>query len=343
MNQALRTPSHPASQRQRWGSARRAAVLLLALVAALGIGVARAEDPYPNKPVRIVVAYGAGGANDIIARIVAKSLGEALGQTILVVNQPGAGGMLGASSTARAVADGYTLLMGAGAHALAPSLYRKLSYDIVKDFAPIGLVGGGAYVLSVNNEVPVKTVAELVASGKKPGVDLRFVSSGVGAPPHLAGELFRSLSGAHMTHVPYKSEPESLTDLMAARVEMGFITVSNATPLIRSGRLRGLAVSSKLRSAVLPELPTLAELGFADFDVSTWWGLFAPAGTPRPIVDKLHSALTKIVADPRHAAALAAQGMEVRSSRTPEDFAGFVLREKERYAVIVKSAGIEPE
>jgi tripartite-type tricarboxylate transporter receptor subunit TctC len=303
---------------------------------------AQVQD-YPSRPIRLIVAYGAGGANDIIARIVAKDLGQALGQSVIVVNTPGAGGTIGAGEAARAAPDGYTLLMAAGAHALAPSLYKKLSYDIVKDFEPVGLVGRGSYVVSINNDLPVKTIQELIAYAKKPGVDLRFASSGVGAPPHLAGEVFKAMTSAHLTHVPYKSEPESLNDLLAGRVEMGFITVSNATPLIRAGRMRGVAVTSSTRSAALPDLPTLAEAGLTGFDVSTWWGVLAPAHTPPGIVAKLHAALQKIVAEPQYKTLLATQGMDVASSPSPAAFAAFIKTEKDRYAAIAQTAGIQPE
>jgi tripartite-type tricarboxylate transporter receptor subunit TctC len=308
----------------------------------LGSGAARAQD-YPLGPIKMIVAYGAGGANDIIARIVGKQLGQLLGQPVLVINVAGAGGMIGAAEAARAAPDGYSLLMAAGAHALAPSLYKKLPYNVVTDFAPVGLVASGGYVLSVNTELPVKTVAELIAHGKRPGVDLRFVSGGVGVPPHLAGELLRAMSGASMIHVPYKSEPESINDLIAGRVEMGFITVSNATPMIRSGRLRGLAISAAKRSAILPELPTLAESGFPDFDVSTWWGVLAPANTPQAIVLKLHAGLRQVVEDPQYRDSLVAQGMELASSRSPQEFAEFIKREKDRYGVITRTAGIVPQ
>ncbi|HTJ99781.1 MAG TPA: tripartite tricarboxylate transporter substrate binding protein [Bordetella sp.] len=321
------------------------AALSLAL-SAPGQAQTRAQtqvDAYPSRPIRMIVAYGAGGANDIIARIVAKELTGVLGQSVVVFNSAGAGGTIGAGEAARAAPDGYTLLMAAGAHALAPSLYKKLSYDIVKDFTPVGLVGRGSYVVSLNNDVPANTVDQLIAYARKPGVNLRFASSGVGAPPHLAGVLFETMTGTDMTHVPYKSEPESLNDLVAGRVEMGFITVSNAMPLIRAGRMRGVAVTSATRSSVLPELPTLAEAGLAGFDVSTWWGVLAPAGTPPEIIGKLHAALARIIADPQYKSLLAVQGMDVAGSPSPGSFADFIKAEKDRYAGIARTADIHPE
>jgi tripartite-type tricarboxylate transporter receptor subunit TctC len=326
---ALAVPSQSQAQSQAQASAQAGAQSL-------------ATD-YPVKPIKMIVAYGAGGANDIIARIVAKELGQALGQSVVVFNNAGAGGTIGAAEAARAAPDGYTLLMAAGAHALAPSLYKKLSYDIVKDFAPVGLVGRGSYVVAVNVEQPINTVQQLIAYAKKPGVNLRFASSGVGAPPHLAGVVFQSMTATPLTHVPYKSEPEALNDLIAGRVEMGFITVSNATPQIRAGRLRGLAVTSATRSAALPDLPTLAESGLPGFDVSTWWGVLAPAHTPPAIVAKLHAALDKITADPQYKALLAVQGMDVANSPNPDTFAAFIKTEKDRYAAIAQTAGIHPE
>jgi len=326
------------------GRAARVAAGLAALSCALPAPAhAGSAQEYPSRPIRMIVAYGAGGANDIIARIVAKELGQVLNQSVVVINAPGAGGTIGAGEAARAAPDGYTLLMAAGAHALAPSLYKQLSYDIVNDFAPVGLAGRGSYVVSLNNEVPAKTPAELIAYAKKPDAGLRFASSGVGAPPHLAGVLFQAQTGTTLTHVPYKSEPESLNDLLAGRVEMGFITVSNALPLIRAGRMHGVAVTSATRSSVLPDMPTLAESGLPGFDISTWWGILAPAGTPPAIVGKLHAALAKIVAEPHYRSLLAAQGMDVAGSPGPRSFADFIKAEKNRYAGIAKTAGIRPE
>jgi len=321
---------------------RMIALSAAAVGSGLAAGPARATD-FPTRPLRMFVAYGAGGANDVVARIFGKFLGEDLGQPVVVVNQPGAGGMVGAQAASKAPPDGYTLFMGAGAHALAPSLYKKLPYDIVKDFIPVGLVGRGGYVLSVNVDLPVASVGELIALGRKPGTNLNFVSSGVGAPPHLAGELFRSMTSANMTHVPYKSEPESLTDLMAGRAQLGFITVASAAPLIKAGRLRGLAVSASTRSAILPELATLIEIGLADFDVSTWWGVFVPAGTPSDVVAKLETALAKIVVLPDYVKLLGAQGLEAPGPGTSKEFGDFVQREKIRYGKITAAAGIEPQ
>jgi tripartite-type tricarboxylate transporter receptor subunit TctC len=319
---------------------RALAALGLALLALAG-AVAQAQD-YPSRPIKLVVAYPAGGANDLIARVVGKRLAELLGQPVVIDNRAGAGGTMGANSVARSAPDGYTLFMAAGAHTLAPSLHAQLPYDIITDFAAIGLVGRGSYVLSVNPGVPVRSVEELVAYAKRPGVDLRFASSGVGAPPHLAGEVFKSMSGASLRHIAYKAELAALNDMMAGHVEMGFLTLSNTAPLAKAGRLRALAVTGARRSSALPELPTLAELGYPGYDVSTWWGVLAPAGTPAPLVAKLHGALSKIVSEPEYKAQLAVQGMEVDGG-SPEEFAAFLKSEKERYAGIVRTAGIKPE
>lgn len=325
-------------------SRRRAVQALLgAGLAAAGWRPAWSADDYPVRPIKLVVAYGAGGANDIIARIIAKPLAESLGQSVVVFNQPGAGGTVGAAEVARAQPDGYTLLMAAGAHALAPSLYSKLPYDINKDFVPIGMAGRGTYVLCTNLSLPVKSVSELTVYAKTDGRQLSFVSSGVGAPPHLAGAVYKSMIGASMVHVPYKAEQESLTDLTTGRADIGFITMSNAAPLIKAGRLRGLAVTSATRSSILPDMPTMAEAGVPGFDVGTWWGVMAPARTPPAIVNKLFAALAKSVAAPSYASLLAVQGMDVAASRSPEEFAAYVQSERERYGAIVKAAGVQAE
>jgi tripartite-type tricarboxylate transporter receptor subunit TctC len=319
-------------------------ILFTALLLALGglFPPTAAAQEYPNRPVKMVVAYPAGGANDIVARVVGKRLAELIGQPVVIDNRAGAGGTIGANSVAKSAADGYTLFMAAGAHALAPSLYAQLPYDIVADFAPVGMVGRGSYVLSVNPGVPVNNVEQLVAYARKPNVDLRFASSGVGAPPHLAGEVFKAMTGTNLRHIAYKAELAALNDMVAGHIEMGFLTLSNTTPLVKAGRLRALAVTAAKRSSILPDLPTLAELGYTGYDVSTWWGVLAPANTPPQIVAKLNAALQKIVSEPEYKAQLAIQGMEVDSG-SPEEFAAFLKREKERYAGIVKTAGIKPE
>lgn len=318
---------------RRWAAA-------LAAVGTLALATAHSQD-YPNRPIKLVVGYAAGGANDVIARVVAKRMAEILGQPVVIDNRIGAGGTIGAHAVATAPPDGYTLLMAAGAHALAPSLYAKLPYDVLADFTTVGQVGRGGYVLAVNPAVPATTVQELVAlSRTKQG--LRYASSGTGAPPHLAGELFNAMSGTRLQHIPYKAELAGLNDMVAGHVDMGFLSIGNTAPLARAGRLRAIAVTGAKRSAIFPDLPTIAEAGYPGYDIGTWWGVLAPAKTPRDVVAKLSATLQKIVAEPEYRSQLVVQSMEPEFS-TPEEFGAFFRTEKERYAGIARAAGVKPE
>ena len=292
--------------------------------------------------MKIVVSYAPGGSNDVVARVIAPELQKELGQSFVVENRAGASGGIGADMVAKAAPDGYTLFMGAGAHALAPSLYKKLPYDIVKDFAPISLAATSTYVLVLNPSVPATTLPELIALLKaKPG-QLNYASAGKGTPLHLAAELFKSKTGTDIVHVPYGGDTPALNDLMAGTVQLSFMSVASTAPQIRAGKLRALAVTSARRSDALPDLPTLGELGIAGYDVGTWWGLLAPAGTPDAIVAKLNAAMRKAVAQPQVKERFAPLGLDPRSD-SPAEFAAFIKEEVARYAAIAKIAGIEPE
>lgn len=316
----------------------RSILAALALLIALP---AMAQD-YPTRPVKIVVSYAPGGSNDVVARVVAPELQKELGQSFVVENRAGASGMIGADAVAKSPADGYTLFMGAGAHALAPSLYKKLPYDLVKDFAPVSLAATSTYVLVLNPSVPAKTLPELIALLKsKPG-QLNYASAGKGTPLHLAAELFKSKTGTDIVHVPYGGDTPALNDLMAGTVQLSFMSVASTAPQIRAGKLRALAVTSAQRSDALPDLPTLSELGVEGYDVGTWWGLLAPAGTPDAIVGKLNAAMRKAVALPEVKQRFAPLGLDPRSD-SPAEFAAFIKAEVARYAAIAKIAGIEPE
>lgn len=302
---------------------------------------ALAQD-YPTRPVRIVVSYAPGGSNDVVARVIAPELQKELGQSFIVENRAGASGTIGADMVAKSPPDGYTLFMGAGAHALAPSLYKKLPYDYVRDFAPISLAATSTYVLVVNPAVPARTVPELIALLKsKPG-QLNYGSAGKGTPLHLAAELFKSKTGTDIVHVPYGGDTPALNDLLAGTVQLSFMSVSSTAPQIRAGKLRALAVTSAQRSEALPDLPTLAELGIAGYDVGTWWGLLAPAGTPDTIITRLNAAMRKAVAQPEVKARFAPLGLDPRSD-SPAEFATFIKMEVDRYAAIARIAAIEPE
>jgi len=298
---------------------------------------------YPAKPVRIIVSYPAGGANDIVARSVGQKFSELFGAGFPIDNRSGAGGTIGADVAAKAPPDGYTLLMAAGAHTLAPSLYRKLPYDIARDFAPISISAKSAYLLVAHPSVPVNSVKELIALARaKPGV-LNYASSGVGAPPHLSGEMFNSLANVKLTHVAYKGDAPAIIDLLGGHVDLAFISISAVSPYVKSGRLKALAVTSAQRTPVMPEVPTIAEAGgLKDFDISTWWGLLAPAGTPADIVNKLSGAMAKVAAMPDIKTRFGELGVEAASD-TPEQFGAFIKSEIQKFAKLAKLGGVKPE
>ena len=321
---------------------------LLALIAVFALAFAPAAfaQGYPNKPVRIVVPFPAGGTTDILARAMSQKLSEALGQSFVVDNRPGAGGNIGSDHVAKSAPDGYTLLMGTvGTHAINPGLYPKMPYDHVKDFVPIVLVAGVPNVLVVNPGVPAKTVQELLALIRgKPG-SINFASSGSGTSIHLSGELFKSLTGAQMTHVPYKGSAPAVTDLIGGQVQIMFDNLPSALPHIKAGKLRALAVTSSKRAPVLPDLPTIAESGvpaLAPFEASSWFGLLAPAGTPRDVITRVNAEVSKALQAPDMKEKLLAQGAEAVGN-SPEFFAEHIRNETAKWARVVKESGAKVE
>ena len=315
--------------------------LIPALLMAATFGAA--AQAYPTKPIRIVASYPPGGTNDFVARSVGQKLSEMLGQQVLVDNRSGAGGNIGADSVAKAAPDGYTLFMAAGAHALAPSLYKKLSYDLVRDFAHISIASQAAFVLVVNPSVPANNAKELIQYIKGQPGGVNYAVTGIGVPTHLAGEMFKSLAGIQMTPVAYKGDSPALVDLLGGQVGVSFASIAPALPHIKSQKLRPLAVSTAQRSVILPGIPTVAEAtGFADFDVRTWFGLMAPAGTPPEILRTLEAAMVKITALPDIKEKFAAQGMDALSS-TSGEFSAFVKDQIQKYAHMVKTANVQPE
>ena len=308
----------------------------------LGAQLASAQG-YPAKSIRIIVSYPAGGANDIVARSVGQKMTELLGASIVVDNRSGAGGTIGADVAAKAPPDGYTLLMAAGAHALAPSLYLKLPYDIARDFAPISICAKSAYLLALHPSVPANSVKELIALARARPGGLNYASSGVGAPPHLAGEMFNALAKVQLTHVAYKGDTPALADLLGGHVDLAFVSISASSPLIKAGKLKALAVTSAQRTPVMPDLPTVAEAGgLKDYDISTWWGLLAPAGTPPDTVNKLAASAAKIAALPDIRSRFGELGVEA-AANTPDQFGAFIRSEIQKFAKLAKLAGVKPE
>ena len=320
--------------------------LLLALVTIVGIAAigvaapAAAQAPaYPTKPVRLVVPFPPGGATDIIARAVAQKLGETLGQSIVVDNRPGAGGNVGTELVAKAAPDGYTLEMGTvGTHAINASLYAKMPYDNVKDFAPIILVAGVPNVLEVTPSLPVNSVQELIAYAKANPGKLNFASSGNGTSIHLSGELFKVMAGVQMTHVPYKGSAPALQDLIGGNVQLMFDNLPPSLPQIKSGKLRAIAVTSAARAPALPDVPTIAESGLPGFEASSWFGLLAPAGTPPAIIAKINAEVATWLASPEGREKLAAIGANAAGG-SPEDFARHIQAETAKWAKVVKESG----
>ena len=287
-----------------------------------------------------MVPYAPGGPVDLSARLIAPKLQPALGQPVVVENKPGAGGNIGADFVAKSAPDGYTLVMGAIAtHAINPALYAKLPYDPVRDFRHVALLVQVPNVLVVNNEVPARSVAELIRLAKaKPG-SLDFASGSTGSTGHLAGELFKQMTGTYMVHIPYKGSAPAVADLLAGRVHLMFDNLASALPNIQAGKLRALAVTTVRRSSFVPELPTLDQSGLKGFDMTTWWGLMAPARTPQPVVDRIALEARRAIETPDLRDRWRAMGSEVPGVRTPAEFTAFVERERKLYADLVKRSG----
>ncbi len=318
-----------------------AARLLLGMAVACISLVAGAQGAagYPSKPIKIVVPFPPGGATDILARAVGAELQKTWGQTVLIENKGGGGGNPGTDMVAKAAPDGYTLVMGTvGTHAINMSLYAKMPYDAVKDFEPITLVAGVPNLLVVHPSVNAKSVRELTALAKSMPGKLNVASSGNGTSIHLAAELYKQMAGVDILHVPYKGSSPAVTDLLGGQVQMMFDNMPSALPHAKAGKLPPLAVTGLKRSAALPDIPTMDEEGLKGFNATSWFGLLAPAGTPKDIVAKLNAASVKALAAPEMMERLAAQGAEPVGN-TPEQFAAFIKSEIDKWSKIVKASG----
>ncbi|SHH65530.1 Bug family tripartite tricarboxylate transporter substrate binding protein [Pollutimonas bauzanensis] len=302
-------------------------------------GASVQAQQYPSSPIRLVVPFAAGGTSDTVGRILAEKLNNRFKVAVVVDNRPGAGGNIGSDIVSHAAPDGYTMLLGTVAtHGINASLYKKLSFDPVKDFAPVSLVASTPSVLMINPSVPVDSVPELIAYAKAHPGQLNFGSSGNGSSHHLAGELFNSLAGTQITHIPYRGTAAAQVDLISGQIQVLFDTLPSAMPHVKAGKLKALAVTSAKRDPSLPNLPTIAETGLAGYEVGSWYGVLLPAGTPPAIVDKVSTAIAEIVRMPEVSAKLLAQGATPVGG-TPQEFAAHIRRELDKWAVVIKNSG----
>ncbi len=313
---------------------------LLALVAAVPLAQAQA---WPTKPVKVVVPFPPGGGTDIGTRILAQKLGEAFGQAFVIENKPGAAGIVGTEYTARSAPDGYTFMMGnIGTHAINVSLYKKLSYDPVKDFAPVSMVADLPLLLLVHPSVPAKSVQELIALAKAQPGKLNFSTSGAGGSMHVAAELFKSMAGVDMVHIPYKGGAPAVADLIAGQVPLSFATVLETIQFVKAGKVRALAVTNNRRSVALPDLPTISEAGLPGYQSISWLALFAPAGTPKEIINRVSAETVRILKLSDVRERLLAQGAEPIGS-TPEELAATLAADTAKYARVIRESGYKPE
>jgi tripartite-type tricarboxylate transporter receptor subunit TctC len=310
-------------------------------VMALSIASAHAQS-YPDRPVRAVVPFPAGGGTDILARLLLQRVSERLNANFVIDNRSGAGGTIGTEIVAKAAPDGYTILIASSSHTINPSVYRKIAYEPLRDFAPITILASGPGLLVVHPTVPAKNVKELIALGKaKPG-QLNYASAGNGTPPHLAAELFKSMAGVDFVHVPYKGNVPAFADLLSGSVSLSFPTITSGLPQVRAAKLRALGVTSRQRSSVIPDVPTIAEAGLPGYEASTWYGMLAPARTASGIVATLHEHTSAVLRLPDVRERLLAQGLEPVGN-TPAEFAAIISEELVKWQKVVAAAGMKAE
>ncbi len=323
------------------GNWRCALTLLLMLVAAAAAAAQPAAN-YPNKPIRIVVPQSAGGSTDLTARLIAQKLSDAVGQPVVVDNRPGAGSIIGTDLVAKATPDGYTLLVVASSITINPSLHRKLPFDPMRDLAPITQLSAFPNMLVVHPSLPVKSVQDLIALARaKPG-QINYGSSGTGTGTHLSAELFKSMTGVDMVHVPYKGGGPAVTALLGGQVQLNFATIPSVLPYVRAGKLRAVAVTTSRRSPAAPDVPTIAESGVPGYDHGPWNGMLAPAKTPKAIIARLNAEVARIVHMPEAKAVLVHEGAEPVGN-TPEEFAAIIRTETAKWAKVIKAAGIKAD
>ena len=319
------------------------ATTALIFILLAGVSQLASAQTWPNRPIRLVVPHAAGGVTDVVARLVAQPLGEALGQAVVVDNKPGAGGIVGTDIAAKAPADGYTLLMFVDANTIFPSTSKTLNHDPAASFAPISLLGRGSHVLVAHPSVTASNLREVVSYVRQNPKDLSAALPSYGGPQHLALEMIKAAAGVDITPIPYKGGGPAVVDVVGGQVKLGLLGMAPALPHIRSGKLKAIAVTGGARSAVLPNVPTLAESGLPGFATSQWQAIVAPAGTPAPIVVRIHAELVKIMQQAAITEKLAAIGMDNATSASPEDMARMIRDELSRWPAVVKAAGITPE
>ncbi|AVA35744.1 tripartite-type tricarboxylate transporter receptor subunit TctC [Cupriavidus metallidurans] len=326
--------------------ARRTALRMLAgaaiAMAAVPTGSAFAADHWPSKPITLVVPFASGGTTDIIGRAVGQRLGEALGQPVVVDNRPGAGGTIGGALVARANPDGYTFLLATVAHTMAPGIYKTLPYDFQKDLEPIGMVALTPNVVLVNTSIPARNVQELIAYIKANPGKVNYGSAGIGSTEHLSGELFRSATGTDISHVPYKGGAPMMTDLIAGQIQMAIETSPSANPHVKSGKVKALAVTSAKRSPAYPGVPTVAESGVPGYEVTTWYALMAPRGTPEPIRQRMSAELAKVLKQSDVQKRFDDQGVTA-GDMTPPQLAAFIKTETTKWTKVAKDSGAKAE
>jgi tripartite-type tricarboxylate transporter receptor subunit TctC len=326
--------SHPSRTRR----ARFLFLVIAAVIAATAAGAPALAQSYPERPTRIIVPFGVGGPADIYGRIVAQGLSEALKQAFVIEDRPGAGSVTGTEFVAKSPADGYTLLVISNTHAINETLYPHLPYNLLRDFAPITEINSMPNVLVVNPSLKVSSVNELIALAKSEPGKLNYASSGSGTPYHLAAELFKRMAGVDIQHIPYKASGDARTAVLEGQVQMMFDSLPTTAPQIKAGKMRGLAITSEKRSALLPELPTMAEAGVPGYEADLWLGLVAPAGTPEAVIKMLNATASKYLQRPDVRANFAAQGV-VPVASSPQAFAGFLREQVEKWGRVVKFSG----
>ena len=318
------------------------ALVMITLTAAGNASAQASAQNFPNKPIHIIVTFTSGGAPDIIARLIGERMSADWGQPVIIDNKPGAGGNIGADFVAKSAPDGYNIVVGTvGTHSINGALYPKMPYDMVKDFSPITLLATTPNMLVVHNDVPAKNLKEFIELGKKEG-KMSFASSGSGTSIHVSGELFKSVTGIDMMHIPYKGRASAIPDLLGGRVTMMFDNMPSSLPLVKEGKLRALGVTSLKRSAAAPDIPTLAEAGLPGFDAVSWFAMFAPANTPETIVTKLQLEIAKILKSPDISKRLLDLGLEPIDS-TPKELAAYQRNEIAKWAKVVKDSGAKLE